>query len=96
MDITEVPVSEGSKGKGKKNKKAKTNVVKEEGDEGSSGVEKKTESAMATFPPAFSITEIKNKQRRHVMFMKLKQEKRQVNRPYSVLSWEKLSFNTVS
>lgn len=28
------------------------------------------------FPPTFSISEIKNKQRRHFMFMKLKQEKR--------------------
>lgn len=83
MDITEVPLSEGSKGRGKK-KKVKTKAVKEEGDEGSSGLEKKTESAMATFPPTFSVTEIKNKQRRHLMFMKLKKEKRQVNRMYSV------------
>ncbi|XP_069497695.1 ribosome production factor 1 [Ambystoma mexicanum] len=28
------------------------------------------------FPPTFSVSEIKNKQRRHFMFMKLKQEKR--------------------
>uniref|UniRef100_A0AAY4DZZ2 Ribosome production factor 1 n=1 Tax=Denticeps clupeoides TaxID=299321 RepID=A0AAY4DZZ2_9TELE len=30
----------------------------------------------AAFPPNFSVSEIKNKQRRHFMFMKLKQEKR--------------------
>ena len=30
------------------------------------------------FPPTFSVSEIKNKQRRHLMFMKLKQEKRKV------------------
>ncbi|CAB1331983.1 unnamed protein product [Coregonus sp. 'balchen'] len=29
-----------------------------------------------SFPPTFSVSEIKNKQRRHLMFMKLKQEKR--------------------
>uniref|UniRef100_A0AAX7VMZ0 Ribosome production factor 1 n=1 Tax=Astatotilapia calliptera TaxID=8154 RepID=A0AAX7VMZ0_ASTCA len=46
--------------------------------EGSAGEEKKmvkSELAVA-FPPAFSVSEIKNKQRRHFMFMKLKQEKR--------------------
>ncbi|XP_066453953.1 ribosome production factor 1 [Eleutherodactylus coqui] len=32
--------------------------------------------AAAAFPPAFSVSEIKNKQRRHFMFMKLKMEKR--------------------
>uniref|UniRef100_A0AAY4DZY7 Ribosome production factor 1 n=1 Tax=Denticeps clupeoides TaxID=299321 RepID=A0AAY4DZY7_9TELE len=32
----------------------------------------------AAFPPNFSVSEIKNKQRRHFMFMKLKQEKRKV------------------
>uniref|UniRef100_A0A673YVW8 Ribosome production factor 1 n=1 Tax=Salmo trutta TaxID=8032 RepID=A0A673YVW8_SALTR len=34
--------------------------------------------AELSFPPTFSVSEIKNKQRRHLMFMKLKQEKRKV------------------
>lgn len=83
MDIIEVPVSQtDSKGKKKKNKKAKKKSV--ENAEGSS-VEKKeekmekSEGAEAAFPPTFSVSEIKNKQRRHLMFMKLKQEKRKVN-----------------
>lgn len=39
----------------------------------------KSETAEAiAFPPTFSVSEIKNKQRRHLMFMKLKQEKRKV------------------
>lgn len=83
MDIIEVPVSQtDSKGKKKKNKKAKKKSV--ENAEGSS-VEKKeekmekSEAAEAAFPPTFSVSEIKNKQRRHLMFMKLKQEKRKVN-----------------
>uniref|UniRef100_A0A672SFU9 Ribosome production factor 1 n=1 Tax=Sinocyclocheilus grahami TaxID=75366 RepID=A0A672SFU9_SINGR len=37
--------------------------------------EKKPESG-ACFPPTFSVSEIKNKQRRHAMFLKLKEEKR--------------------
>ncbi len=32
----------------------------------------------ACFPPTFSVSEIKNKQRRHSMFLKLKEEKRKV------------------
>lgn len=78
MDFTEVPVSQGSKGK-RKNKKVKMKDVNKDGEEGSSGAEK-TESATMTFPPTFSLAEVKNKQRRHFMFMKLKQEKRKVNR----------------
>lgn len=84
MDITEVPLDQDSTGK-KKNKKQKKRSVSEEGNGGGSGVEKKEEKmeqkmepAEAAFPPSFSVSEIKNKQRRHSMFMKLKQEKRKV------------------
>lgn len=38
----------------------------------------RSEAAEAAFPPTFSVSEIKNKQRRHLMFMKFKQEKRKV------------------
>lgn len=77
MDITEVSTSQD--GKGKKGKKAKKKSAEVDG-EGSAGEEKKmvkSELAVA-FPPAFSVSEIKNKQRRHFMFMKVKQEKRKV------------------
>lgn len=84
MDITEVSTSQDGKGKKgkkarKKGKKAKKKSAEVDG-EGSAGEEKKmvkSELAVA-FPPAFSVSEIKNKQRRHFMFMKLKQEKRKV------------------
>lgn len=78
MDITEVSTSQD--GKGKKGKKAKKKSAEVDG-EGSAGEEEKkmvkSELAVA-FPPTFSVSEIKNKQRRHFMFMKLKQEKRKV------------------
>ncbi|XP_023152573.2 ribosome production factor 1 [Amphiprion ocellaris] len=80
MDITEVPVSRDSAGKSKKNKKQKKKKSAEGAVEGKETEEKKTEKKMekmeASFPPTFSVSEIKNKQRRHLMFMKLKQEKR--------------------
>lgn len=85
MDFTEVPVNEGNKGKKKKNRKPKKK--RQEGNGEGGEVEKeeveeeqkmeKSESG-AAFPPTFSVSEIKNKQRRHVMFMKFKQEKRKV------------------
>lgn len=85
MDITEVPVSQDNKGKKKKNKKPKKKeTVSEKGNGEGSGAEQKEEAkaekseAATAFPPTFSVSEIKNKQRRHLMFMKLKQEKRQV------------------
>lgn len=85
MDITEVPLNQDTKGKKKKNKKSKKKSVSQEGNGEGSGVEKKeeeekmkSEPAGPAFPPAFSVSEIKNKQRRHLMFMKLKQEKRKV------------------
>lgn len=85
MDITEVPVREGNKGKIKKNKKAKKKSVSAERDEKDNGLETKDAAKMemseaaSAFPPTFSVSEIKNKQRRHFMFMKVKQEKRKVN-----------------
>lgn len=85
MDITEVPVTPDSKEKKKTNKKGKKKkVVRRENAESDANKhqeeEKKTEAAAApAFPPTFSVSEIKNKQRRHFMFMKLKQEKRKVN-----------------
>ncbi|KAM6938833.1 ribosome production factor 1 [Lycodopsis pacificus] len=81
MDITEVPVSHDNKGKKKKNKKTKNT----EGSRGPDGVEtkedvkmEKSEAAESAFPPAFSVSEIKNKQRRHHLFLKLKLEKRKL------------------
>lgn len=82
MDITEVPVREGNKGKIKKNKKAKKKSVSAKRDEKDNGLETKDAAKMemseaaSAFPPTFSVSEIKNKQRRHFMFMKVKQEKR--------------------
>lgn len=80
MDITEVPLNQD--GKGKKSKSKRKNVSQEGNGEGS-GVETKekmetNQPVTSTFPPTFSVSEIKNKQRRHFMFMKLKQEKRKV------------------
>lgn len=78
-------MNQDTKGKKKKNKKSKKKSVSQEGNGEGSGVEKKeeeekmkSEPAGLVFPPAFSVSEIKNKQRRHLMFMKLKQEKRKV------------------
>ena len=84
MDVTEVQVSQGntaSKWKKKTPKKKRSGhgegrgaerKVEEEEDE------KKMEKSEEAFPPNFSVSEIKNKQRRHLMFMKIKQEKRKV------------------
>lgn len=64
-------------------KKAKKKSLSEETTGESSEVKQEemeksgAEEAIA-FPPTFSVSEIKNKQRRHLMFMKLKQEKRKV------------------
>ncbi|XP_061593142.1 ribosome production factor 1 [Cololabis saira] len=82
MDFTEVPANQDGKSKKKKNKNLKKKSASKEGSGESNGVEKKDEEKMensqaaAAFPPTFSSSEIKNKQRRHVMFMKFKQEKR--------------------
>lgn len=65
------------KDKGKKAakvKKSQEQTMKKEETEPSS-----VDAAPSTaFPPTFSVSEIKNKQRRHLMFMKLKQEKRKL------------------
>lgn len=81
MDFTEVPVTQDNKSNKKKNKKPKKKSESQEGNEvEKKEVEEKMEKsdAAAAFPPTFSVSEIKNKQRRHFMFMKLKQEKRKV------------------
>lgn len=83
MDFTEVPVSEpagcSKKKKGKSPKRKSDDPERSKKDEGVEKKEVKMEPAAATaFPPTFSVSEIKNKQRRHFMFMKLKQEKRKV------------------
>lgn len=90
MDFAEVPVGQDGEGKKKKNKKSKKNKsVGQEGSGVGGGVEKKDEKmekkepAAAAFPPTFSVSEIKNKQRRHLMFMKLKQEKRKVTEEHT-------------
>lgn len=89
MDFTEVPVSEApgcsKKKKGKSSKRKRDDPERSKQDGGVEKKEAKMEppaaaaAAPATaFPPTFSVSEIKNKQRRHFMFMKLKQEKRKV------------------
>lgn len=82
MDSTKLSTSESvSK---KKCKKAKKKVKSQgepvvEMEPAESEVKEEKSSSGAIFPPSFSMSEIKNKQRRHTMFIKLKQEKRKVN-----------------
>ncbi|KAL4634917.1 ribosome production factor 1 [Arapaima gigas] len=60
----------------KKQKKERKTAV-ENVEENTVNEPESTEAAAGpVFPPTFSVSEIKNKQRRHFMFMKLKQEKR--------------------
>ncbi|KAM9290520.1 ribosome production factor 1-like [Gastrophryne carolinensis] len=65
-----------------KQKKNNSRVKEEENDSkeaesgNGGGEQQQPEEATAAFPPSFSISEIKNKQRRQFMYMKLKQEKR--------------------
>ncbi|XP_051930594.1 ribosome production factor 1 [Hippocampus zosterae] len=77
MDIAEVPVTQKGKGKKKKNKSDKTKTT-EQSAKMETDVEVKEEKTEepVSFPPAFSLSDIKNKQRRHLMFLKLKQDKR--------------------
>ncbi|CAB1453114.1 unnamed protein product [Pleuronectes platessa] len=85
MDVSEVPVSQVDSGTkwmkrtpkkknrgGNGEKRGPQRKVEEEEDE------KKMENSEGVFPPNFSVSEIKNKQRRHHMFMKIKQEKRKL------------------
>lgn len=88
MDFTEVS---SSRDIDFKKKKAKKKNVNEESIGECSEVKQeemeKSDAAEATaFPPTFSVSEIKNKQRRHLMFMKLKQEKRKVILKTSAIS----------
>lgn len=48
------------------------------------------EPSQAAFPPTFSVSEIKNKQRRHFMFLRWKQQQKKVRRKGSQ-SFESLS-----
>ncbi|XP_030640184.1 ribosome production factor 1 [Chanos chanos] len=79
MDIDEQPDTQNGqkkKGKVKKQKKRETCLEKNDGKEQDSVTEPARNPTENSFPPTFSLSEIKNKQRRHCMFMKLKQEKR--------------------
>uniref|UniRef100_A0A8C1Q954 Ribosome production factor 1 n=1 Tax=Cyprinus carpio TaxID=7962 RepID=A0A8C1Q954_CYPCA len=81
MDSNEATTSESVSKKKGKTKKVKRKVKSDEAPvqemEQAEGeeTEKKSESGPC-FPPTFSVSEIKNKQRRHSMFLKLKEEKR--------------------
>ncbi|XP_040216519.1 ribosome production factor 1 [Rana temporaria] len=64
---------------GEKKKKRNMKIKAPEREEGggeSSAKPGEPEESSAAFPASFSLSEIKNKQRRHFMFMKMKQEKR--------------------
>lgn len=75
MDFVEYLPS--SKSKVKKQKKQKE--IREKAAENVETEPEPAEAPGCSLPPTFSLKEIKNKQRRHLMFMKLKQEKRQVH-----------------
>ncbi|KAL6468677.1 hypothetical protein MHYP_G00222010 [Metynnis hypsauchen] len=79
MDFVEVPVSEHvpskkCKVKKEKKKQKRAEEAEEKGPESESA--ETSSSTRIALPPTFSLSEIKNKQRRQLMFMKLKQEKR--------------------
>ncbi|XP_061540060.1 ribosome production factor 1 [Phycodurus eques] len=78
MDSTDVPLTKHVKSKKKKNKSGETKGAEHPDKMETGGIEVKEEKTEAgvSFPPTFSVSEIKNKQRRHFMFMRLKQEKR--------------------
>jgi len=83
MDSTKLTTSESvSKKKGKtKNLKRKPKPGKapvEKMDQAESEVTEEKPVSGACFPPTFSMSDIKNKQRRHSMFLKLKEQKRKV------------------
>jgi len=84
MDITEIPRKQ-AKGKKKSSKMPKKDSASEQ----DHVVETRAQDPALQepmlphepmLPPMFSLSEIKNKQRRHEMFMKLKQEKRKVKK----------------
>lgn len=75
----------------RKKKAKKKNLSEEATGESSEAKQEemeKSEAEAVAFPPTFSVSEIKNKQRRHLMFMKLKQEKRKVR-----TAWQKCLKN---
>ncbi|KAL7866729.1 hypothetical protein AOLI_G00145430 [Acnodon oligacanthus] len=78
MDFVEVPVSEDvpSKKCKVKNEKKKEKRAKEAEEKGPESESAEISSTRPALPPTFSLSDIKNKQRRQLMFMKLKQEKR--------------------
>lgn len=78
MDFVEVPVSEDasfSKENARKQKKQKKSADKAAENSEVELVATPSDSLPST---SFNLSEIKNKQRRHLMFIKLKQEKRKV------------------
>ncbi|CAL8345484.1 ribosome production factor 1 [Gadus morhua] len=84
MDVTQVPLKQfkGKKKNIKMNNKMQKKKRTPQGENGNvSDVEVVETKPVLTplepmLPPTFSLSEIKNKQRRHQMFMKLKQDKR--------------------
>lgn len=98
MDITEVSVSQDSKWKRKKPNKPKNKSGSKGGNGGADTKEEvkmeKSEAEIA-FPPTFNVSEIKNKQRRHSMFVKYKQEKSKV-KIYTYTSKETLRVYEVN
>ncbi|XP_023675704.1 ribosome production factor 1 [Paramormyrops kingsleyae] len=69
-------LQEKQKKKMTKQKKPKRSPEKNESQEAVTEPESLDKASEPVFPPTFSVSEIKNKQRRHIMFMKFKQEKR--------------------
>lgn len=83
MDSNEAKTSESVSKKKGKTKKLKRKVKPDEApvqemDQAEAEETEKKSVTEAYFPPTFSVSEIKNKQRRHSMFLKLKEEKRKV------------------
>lgn len=73
----------GEKSGGSGNKGLKRKAATEEPQEAAVAEDGTTESGVqpskaAAFPPGFSVSEIKNKQRRHLMFTRWKQQQRKV------------------
>ncbi|XP_056324077.1 ribosome production factor 1 [Danio aesculapii] len=81
MDCTDSTSSEHVSKKKSKTKKLKRTMKAveapvEEMDQAEGEVKEEKSASETCFPPTFSVSEIKNKQRRHTMFLKLKEEKR--------------------
>ncbi|TRY82608.1 hypothetical protein DNTS_032562 [Danionella cerebrum] len=75
MDKTEATLSKDVSKKKSKTKKQKREVETDVAPVEERNQMEKSESAPC-FPPTFSVSEIKNKQRRHSMFLKFKEERR--------------------